>query len=262
MLVPIVKLTGSLVTGILAFSSARNILQTTRAVSEIEETVARGLEIQDHLTNIELRDEHDTAPWQLTEDACFAAVVEEMQKLSRKDILSLFVSCPSVDGAFELLDGEWNAVLLDNNGWIMTNVASFMTNQLFGRGSRWIGKTFNSQSSLGTNRFKGKVDVHPFDFAIEASKLLHDDAEDAALSGKSCIVLDYSPHQNPISLWKTMRDELRFVPLPSKSAGSDQNGKYLMVGMGSLAWSGGLWNGTPFCLYREQSSMKNSHKKQ
>jgi hypothetical protein len=59
------------------------------------------------------------------------------------------------------------------------------------------------------------------------------------------LTLDYRPFSK-FSLWTTMRDELRLLPLPQ----SDYD---IMIGMGSMGWSGGHLNSSPFVLWKYKS---------
>ena len=125
-----------------------------------------------------------------------------------------------------------------------------MTNILFGTGNKWNGKSFSSSSSSsslkgnnkGINRFiiKGKdtpLKKHEFDFSFEESKIQ---------PGTQSILLKYSRYQKlPISLWYTMKDEIRVLPV-------DCEEEKIFLGMGCMAWSGGMLNAAPFCLWKSQ----------
>ena len=122
----------------------------------------------------------------------------------------------------------------------MTKVASIMTNGLFGMGRKWDGKIFHADMK-GTNRFLNRDGVskgkeHPFDFSIQESRLW---------TGES-LQFRYANYQSPFSLWKSMHDEVRIIP-------GDVD---VMIGFGSMAWSGGMLNATPFCLWRSKPKTK------
>jgi hypothetical protein len=140
-----------------------------------------------------------------------------------------------------------------------TRVTRFITNRLFGKGRRWNGKRFNVETLDGINRFeafsqkKDRVDPkkvtvtlktetnHAFDWGVDRSPLSAD---------KKSIVLNYERHQKNWSLWKHMTDELRMLPV-------DANGQYdILLGLGSMRWSGGALNCSPFCLYRLRKHRK------
>jgi len=101
----------------------------------------------------------------------------------------------------------------------------------------------------------------------------NDDDDDS----KKSIMLNYSPYQGILSPWKTMVDELRVLRPPppplntSKSrkdkststsstrnkgnnnnndddSDDDEDDRGILLCVGSMAWSGGYWNGTPFLL--------------
>ena len=134
----------------------------------------------------------------------------------------------------------------------------------------------NINSNIGINRFystsfnngdenRDKTDIgieleHSFAISIEPSsirrrrrdtvdKSMVDDDNDS----KKSIMLNYSPYQSILSPWKTMVDELRVLkPPPDTSTRKDLNGdkdkRGILLCVGSMAWSGGYWNGTPFLL--------------
>ena len=161
--------------------------------------------------------------------------VEHLQSLKRRELLEVF-SSSRVCSNLKDVEGEWNGILLENNGMIMTGVSRIMTHGLFGKGRIWNGKAFGP-GGVGRNRFFGRNDKsmtefeHAFDFSVDSSQVQPD--------AESILVL-YSKYQHPVSLWKTMVDEVRLLP------GSDD----VMIGLGSMAWSGGGLNGAPFCLWR------------
>lgn len=95
---------------------------------------------------------------------------------------------------------------------------------------------------------------HCFEYRIDTSRL-H--------PHESSICLDYTNHQGIFSLWKGMKDEIRVLPTESplsslsSSSTTDQissnNNKYdVLIGLGSMNWSGGIYNCSPFCLYRKK----------
>jgi len=179
--------------------------------------------------------------------------VQKMQNLPRAEILRLYFHQCEAPSDLSVLDGEWNGVLL-NNGSVLTRVSRFI-NRIFGKGRRWNGKSFNVENGQGSNRFiatsqtkerkKQKVTVvsrteddQRFDFSLE---------ESLVGSTGPAVLTRYSKYQRNLSPWKHMVDELRVVP--------DCDGE-LLVGLGSLGWSGGGLNAQPFCLYRRSISSK------
>lgn len=182
-------------------------------------------------------------------------IVSDLQRLRRSEFIELWMSCEAPAQNMKTVDGDWNGVLLDNNGLLMTKVSEFLTDALFGRKfDKWNGKAFRAGESGGINRFlprssgngndrstPKKVQYeHKFDCRVEASKL------DA--SGKA-LVLQYANHQNRLSPWHSMRDEIRVLPMKGRKNGG------ILLGLGCMKWSGaymrdGMLNSAPFCLYR------------
>jgi len=175
---------------------------------------------------------HQNSPAELPEvtSTSTTAMIEHLQCLDREGLLRLFCSCaPPAD--ISSLSGGWNGILLNNNNLGMTNIGSkFISNTLFGKGSRWNGKYFGSEGK-GTNRFIGKRAthmMHEFDFVLQESKIQ---------KGTQSVCLKYSKYQFPLSPWHTMTDEVRCLP------------GNVLIGFGAMAWSGGMLNSAPFCLY-------------
>jgi hypothetical protein len=206
----------------LAGGTVRNMLQTVRVVG------SSGSTINDENTNRQL----------LPASACTTpkATVEYLQSLEREELLQLFCSGSEPEDLSEL-SGEWDGVLLKNNGLGMTTVGSnFMSNVLFGMGRKWNGKAFGAEGK-GMNRFYGRTSEstekeHSFDFSSQESSRIQ--------SGKPSVRLQYSNYQSTLSLWKTMTDEVRCLPGDTE----------VLIGFGAMTWSGGMLNSAPFCLWR------------
>jgi hypothetical protein len=126
---------------------------------------------------------------------------------------------------------------------------------------QWNGKEFGIRTHkngiIGINRFypNGKngcndatmEKVHNFDYA----------ASSPSIFGNTSIQLNYSRHQGIFSLWKTMVDEVRILEIPSPrkqlSNGTEQS-DFILLGVGSMAWSGGMYNCQPFVLKKSLKS--------
>ena len=217
MIVPIVvKTAAAVVTAVLAAGSIQNMVETVATVhSEMTAAAAAAT-----TTTI-------TTPLRGTSTA---SVVQELRRMKRRDLLRLFQSCSTDSPEMtEPIMGDYDGILLDNNG--LTSVTGFLTNGLFGGGRTWNGKAFLLDS--GINRFHSGRPTHSFDYSVGPSKLRpHKDA----------VRLDYSQYQLPWSLWKTMKDEIRVAAVLDDGE--------VWIGIGCMAWSGGFWNASPFCLYR------------
>lgn len=220
------------------------------------------------------------------------ATADRLRTMNREDLLRVFANsrAPTPSELSEWFSGEshgdgelpnerenendlfeWDGVLLDNNGAIMTVVSNVMTHGLFGgialpwrltgasskAKGRWKGKAFakptsvsNSNSSgYGINRFESSSkDIksktfqrHAFDYEIANSKLLPEDNNKNNL----CLRVNYAKYQSlPISLWASMRDELRVVDVDADKS------NVVLIGVGSMGWSGGALNCSPFLLER------------
>jgi len=111
-----------------------------------------------------------------------------------------------------------------------------------------MGKRFHQSkfgNARGENCFIAKLngnllqqieEDHSFDICKASSKIV---------PAKQAFVLTYAPYHPRLSLWHSMRDEMLVVRRPET-----RNGKgTVFLGLGSMGWSGGYLNCSPFCLW-------------
>jgi hypothetical protein len=209
--------------------------------------------------------------------------VKALQSLDRQEVLQLFLWDCEAPANLAELDGDWNGELLENNGVVLTQVTNFLTNGLFGKGRKWNGKLFDGHDGRGRNRFFSSSkttneQIHPvssesttidtehtFDLSVAPSRLgvsIKEELQDNDNSNTDSnsnqatphemmkvALCDYTQHQSRFSLWYSMKDELRVVKC--------SNGQ-IVLGLGSMGWSGSIWNASPFCLWRETSDPASS----
>lgn len=104
-------------------------------------------------------------------------------------------------------------------------------------------KTKNSSSSNDNHHYER----HLFDYSQSTSRLQ---------PHKQSIILDYQRYQHFLSPWKTMKDEIRVLKPTTSNRRRNmkimrrdiQEEPAIMIGFGSMGWSGGKWNCQPFCL--------------
>jgi hypothetical protein len=231
-------------------------------------------------------------------------VVHQLQRMSRRQLLQLYLdptkcSAPSTSSAAEQLDleGEWEGVLLENHGHIMTWVANLLTHRFFAAVARrerrasiaaessppswWRGKSFSrlaggditgganriaavsttTRRDTGQNGSVAPVEHnHPFDVAIgptrfpsprERQQIKHrnnrsNDSGDSGSRDELALILTYRRLQPWYSPWRTMTDELRLLR-------TSPSGPTVLLGWGCMAWSEGILNASPFCLYRKDA---------
>jgi hypothetical protein len=248
MLIPLYQATSSMVILALAASSGRNMLQTRRVMNQ-DQVDGDG---SDKVTRL-INTFEGSSPF-TTDD-----IVNQLKSMNRMELLQVFKKshAPTLISDIE---GAWDGVLLENNGFVMTTISSILTHIFFSMGRRWNGKAFHVDGH-GINRFFGKQDradasgthtttelhsipqaspttvetEHSFQYAIASSSVD---------KNSSAVKLVYANFQPPWSLWKTMVDEVRLVPA--------SNGAVLL-GLGSMAWSGGMLNSSPFCLWQRKN---------
>ena len=119
---------------------------------------------------------------------------------------------------------------------VLAAVSAFITHVLFAPLAarlhrRWRGKAFAAAGASGSNRFgrEGRLRARGFRASVAPSRI----------DGRDALVLDYSDPECGDALWGRalfMRDELREVA-PG-----------VILGLGSMGATGGMWNCTPFVL--------------
>lgn len=245
------KAAAATIVGTLGSSSIANMFQTISLKQN--HVTNRGIT---HLSFGNVETEGTTTSSSATE----ILTLSQVKSMKRNELIQLYLSsyCYTPKDVLEL-KGDWDGELLDNNGVIMTTISSILTNYLFSRNRHWKGKAFlhnqKKQSKdifTGINRFSPKIKPspmeveHSFDYSVTSSNL----------DGSPSILLRYKEYQSSISLWNTMVDELRLIEVvvdDDDSAKDDvatrsKETKSVLLGIGSMAWSGGVWNASPFLL--------------
>jgi len=250
--------------GTIAISTISNIQQTINVRKEFEfkqTFVAKYHDDESSILSCYLQPNKDgllQASVPIDKTSC--EVLQDLKHMKRNEVIALFLSCPSPT-ELKQIQGEWDGTLLENNGLVMNNVATLITNMWFGRGQKWNGKAFlgaksedSSSSSYGINRFQtdnksidsGITTNHNFDYSLTES-----------VFGNQSIRLKYAKYQSLLSPWKSMNDEVRMLKMPSSGSTVEDGG--IFIGLGWMAWSGGCLNCSPFCLTQSSSrSKKNS----
>ena len=242
------KTATSAIAGILAISSARNVLETALISSSPYPLPKSSSPIGSPLLQKYTRvDPHENVILSIDESMTSKEIVEDLNRMKRGDLLKLFALCNAPQKRKEVC-GSYDGTLLNNN-IVLTAVSGFISNNLFGRNhGLWNGKTFG-WNGIGVNRFSStrqpkKVDgnneplavenEHHFDFKISPSE---------RFKGKA-VSLNYEKYQPMLSPWKSMKDEVRVLRRRSKRRSKEG----ILLGIGSMGWSGSFWNCTPFCL--------------
>ena len=135
--------------------------------------------------------------------------------------------------------------------------------------------TANSSSGSSSSRKQHNNDnaapviftKHDFEYCLQESALglttvppSHTNSDintNTNTNSNTSLCLKYTNYQAPLSLWYTMQDELRIVTLPKTVLASNetqqqqqQQQQQVLLGIGYMAWSGGIWNASPFVLWR------------
>lgn len=119
MLLPIARVAAGAVTATLALSTGRNMLQTFRISRAHQETMdAKAPWIPPSLHR------HLSDPTSTTVAA--NSVVSDLEELGRKELVEIFLSCRPPANAAEI-EGEWNGVLLENNGFVLVSSNSTLS---------------------------------------------------------------------------------------------------------------------------------------
>ena len=251
MLVTLLTNLAGAATAILALASGRNMLQTYRIVGRRGAVGATDVPPSSSLL--------DTTTSLFHKD-----ILSTLPTLSRRELLELYLACEdptTVAKDLSRLQGVWHAQLLSNNV-VLTAVSAFITHQLFGGGQRWAAKIFDKGGLTGINGFcrstkKDKESTpvlqhrHAFDVSVQPSRLRPDlQSIQLRYHRRRCPKITTTHHLSFL-LWTTMVDELRIVPVQEHEDASVE----VLLGLGSLAWSGGVWNASPFVLWRNKTSI-------
>jgi hypothetical protein len=297
----------------LAVASTRNMCQTwsvcRSAVAPPPPSSHRSPDVD---TMIRLDDEDEEEIIRMERGELLAAttttrvelVVHQLQRMSRRQLLQLYLdptkcSAPTTSSAAEQLDleGEWEGVLLENHGRIMTWVANLLTHRFFAALARrqrralfaassppswWRGKSFSRLAGGNITGGANRIDVvsrparrdtgqnasvapvehnHPFDVGVGPTRfpsprgrqqtkhrnICSNESGDSGSRDELALILTYRRHQPWYSPWRTMTDELRLLR-------TSPSGPTVLLGWGCMAWSGGILNASPFCLYRKDAS--------
>ena len=153
---------------------------------------------------------------------------------TKADFYAAWRACVAPE-ASTLPGSVWDGELLFLGA--LAPAGSVVTHRLFpvkGAERKWLGKRFDRRGDVGTNRFRrGDDEALGRDFAWSISRSRRD--------GEEALVLNYAAAPVPDRLFGTvlrMRDELRELE-PG-----------VLLGIGSMAATGGMRNGAPFILRR------------
>lgn len=184
--------------------------------------------------------------------------ISQIKSMKRQDLLHLYLSSNCyVPSSLKDISGEWDGFLLDNNGLLMNSISSFITNTLFSRNRDWRGKAFgpfstssSASTAVGINRFLPRNNKSPD--SVEKQHRFAYTLSPSKLDSRTSLVLQYGDYQrNKLSLWKSMMDELRMIEVyDDRREDSSIPKTRVLLGMGHMAWSGGVWNASPFMLQR------------
>jgi len=248
MVLVFVKTATSAIAGILAISTARNVLETA-LISSLPYPLPKssspvGSPLLQKYTRV---DPHENVVLSIDERMPSKEIVVDLNRMKRGDLLKLFALCDAPQNRKEVC-GSYDGTMLNNN-IVLTAVSGFITNYLLGRNhGLWNGKSFGL-NGIGVNRFLStqqpkNVDSsneplaveneHHFDFKISPSE---------RFEGKAVSII-YEKYQPMLSPWKSMKDEVRILRRRSKRRSREG----ILLGLGSMGWSGSFWNSAPFCL--------------
>jgi len=128
----------------------------------------------------------------------------------------------------------------------------------------------NGTGNAGASASFVAYQKHDFDYSLEESSFIQssrqtkdgkidddnvDNSDTNSNNSNKSMCLNYSNYRStPLSLWYTMKDEVRFVnvpmPIPTIPGQQKQQQQSILIGLGSMLWSGGKLNCSPFLLWR------------
>lgn len=115
-----IKTAASLATGVLAFSSARNIAETISITSSREDQIA-GVVYQSPLLQKYISlDERGSLSLVVPKDKTSNDIVQDLKQMKRKELLTLFLLCEAPTAEKDVLLGSWDGSLLNNNSVLVS----------------------------------------------------------------------------------------------------------------------------------------------
>lgn len=119
-----IKAAASLATGVLAFSSARNIAETISIMSSQEDQTAEVVDKSPLLQKYISSDKKIGSSISLLvpNDKTSDDIVQDLKQMKRKELLTLFLLCeaPTATAEKDVLLGSWDGTLLNNNSVLVS----------------------------------------------------------------------------------------------------------------------------------------------
>jgi len=115
-----IKAAASVATGVLAFSSARNIAETISRTSSREDQAAGVVNQSPLLQKYISSDERRSLSLSVPEDKTSDEIVQDLKQMKRKELLTLFLLCEKPTAEKDALLGSWDGSLLNNNSVLVS----------------------------------------------------------------------------------------------------------------------------------------------
>ena len=113
----VAKAAASMATGIVAFASVQNMVETYSLMNDATATATAGINTGANETYVNLQSISKS-----TDD-----IVQELQRMKRKDLIQLFLHCEAPSPKeLDALKGSWDGTLLDNNSVLVSWLRNVM----------------------------------------------------------------------------------------------------------------------------------------
>ena len=120
-----IKAAASLATGVLAFSSARNIAETISRTSSREDQTAGVVNQSPLLQKYISSDERGSLSLLVPKDRTSNDIVQDLKQMKRKELLTLFLLCEKPTAEKDALLGSWDGSLLNNNSVLVSSICMY-----------------------------------------------------------------------------------------------------------------------------------------
>ena len=112
----------SFATGLLTFSSVRNMAETISITSREEPTVREAVDESSLLRQYTSPEAAGDTILSIPKGKLSSSIVEDLKQMKRKELLTLFLLCDAPEAEKDVL-GSWDGTLLNNNSVLVSRNA-------------------------------------------------------------------------------------------------------------------------------------------
>ena len=136
-MVAILKAAMSIATGTLAFSSVRNMAETIYITTTTATTHSNNAPDRPSSSNgdnplsqylgYDSNNSDKATTVLMPSDKSTEEIIQDLQRMRRKDLLTLFLHCDAPEDHGVMLQGSWDGILLNNNSVLVSQVSTTLS---------------------------------------------------------------------------------------------------------------------------------------